>query len=307
MAIAKVDMFTEEELREIVQDCTSYRELVRRLGYAQVGNNHKTIQARLEKYNISIEHFTGVAKGQEKRSESNVFCKNSTATQSTLRRWYKKGNYSEYKCAICGQEPFWNGKELTLTLDHINGCNHDNELSNLRWVCPNCDRQLDTFAGKNTNRENYYNYDKQQEKLQEKVPEEQKQQQQEREGKIPDKDSLLEILIENKGSFTRVGKLFSVTDNSVRKWCKKYDLPYHTSDYQDKKEKRPKIIKDTRVRCIETGIDYSSFSDAARKLQQEGRIPSETKLESAAVAIGRVANGQRATAYGYTWVLLSNI
>lgn len=306
MAKAKIDNFAEEELRQIVKNCTSYRELARKLGYASIGNNHKTIQARLEKYNISIEHFTGVAKEATRRTEENVFCKNSTATQAVLRRWYKKGGYSEYKCAICSQEPFWNGAELTLTLDHIDGDNHNNELSNLRWVCPNCDRQLSTFAGKNCNRENYYNYNKQQTELKEKTFEEQKRQQ-ERESKIPDKDSLLEILIENNGSFTQVGRLFSVTDNSVRKWCKKYGLPYHTSDYQDKKEKRPKIVKDTRVRCVETGIDYVSFSDAARKLQQEGKIPSETKLESAAVAIGRVANGQRATAYGYTWVLLSNI
>ena len=51
--------------------------------------------------------------------------------------------------SICGQLPIWNSKELTLTLDYINRNNKDNRLSNLSWVCPNCDRQLDTFAGKN--------------------------------------------------------------------------------------------------------------------------------------------------------------
>ena len=86
-----------------------------------------------------------------KRNPENIFIKNSTASQTTLRRWYEKGNYTEYKCSICGQEPFWNGKELTLTLDHINGDNRDDRLENLRWVCPNCDRQLDTFCSKNTN------------------------------------------------------------------------------------------------------------------------------------------------------------
>lgn len=38
---------------------------------------------------------------------------------------------------------------MVLTLDHINGHNHDNRLENLRWVCPNCDRQLETYAGRN--------------------------------------------------------------------------------------------------------------------------------------------------------------
>ena len=52
-------------------------------------------------------------------------------------------------CSICGQKPFWNGKPLTLTLDHIDGDNTNDVLTNLRWVCPNCDRQLDTFGSKN--------------------------------------------------------------------------------------------------------------------------------------------------------------
>ena len=53
---------------------------------------------------------------------------------------YLKGNYSEYKCAICGLEPIWNGKPLTLTLDHIDGDHYNDTLENLRWICPNCDR-----------------------------------------------------------------------------------------------------------------------------------------------------------------------
>jgi hypothetical protein len=31
-------------------------------------------------------------------------------------------------------------------------------------------------------------------------------------------------------NFTQVGKYFGVTDNSVRKWCKKYGLPIHTKE-----------------------------------------------------------------------------
>lgn len=31
-------------------------------------------------------------------------------------------------------------------------------------------------------------------------------------------------------SFLSIGKDFSVTDNAIRKWCKKYQLPYKTSD-----------------------------------------------------------------------------
>ena len=43
----------------------------------------------------------------------------------------------------------WNGKELVLILDHINGKNRDDRLDNLRWVCPNCNAQLETFGTRN--------------------------------------------------------------------------------------------------------------------------------------------------------------
>lgn len=150
MATAKVDLLSKEELEEIVNSSKTLQEVLRKIGYSSVsGANRNTVQKRIDKYNISTEHFTkGVSNGIQ-RTEENVFCVNSTATQTTLRRWYIKGNYTEYKCSICGQEPFWNNKPLTLTLDHIDGNNTNDVLSNLRWVCPNCDRQLDTFGSKN--------------------------------------------------------------------------------------------------------------------------------------------------------------
>ena len=147
---AKVDLLTKEQLEEIVQSSKTLQEVLRKIGYSSVsGANRATVQKRIDKFNISTEHFTkGVGKGI-KRTEENTFIKNSSASQATLRKMYYNGSYTEYKCSICGQEPFWNGQPLSLTLDHIDGDNKNDVLSNLRWVCPNCDRQLDTFGSKN--------------------------------------------------------------------------------------------------------------------------------------------------------------
>lgn len=47
----------------------------------------------------------------------------------------------------------------------------------------------------------------------------------------PTKEELFNILQQVQGNFTEVGRQYGVTDNAVRKWCKSYDLPYHSSDY----------------------------------------------------------------------------
>jgi hypothetical protein len=46
----------------------------------------------------------------------------------------------------------WNTKPLKPILDHVNGCKWDNRPQNLRWVCPNCDSQLETRGGRNRGR-----------------------------------------------------------------------------------------------------------------------------------------------------------
>ena len=46
-------------------------------------------------------------------------------------------------------EPMWNGKSITLQLDHTNGIRTDNRLENLRLLCPNCHSQTITFSGRN--------------------------------------------------------------------------------------------------------------------------------------------------------------
>lgn len=231
-----IDKYSEEELRQLVSESKTFRELSIKIGYTPTGKTNQTIRSRLEKYNISTEHFTTVGATAISRNEENVFCKDSTATQAVLRRWYVKGNYSEYKCSICGLPPFWNNQELTLTLDHINGCNKDNRLENLRWVCPNCDRQLPTFAGKksqehqNLSKKNSicktcgteisYGSDYCRECYGKSL----------RVVERPSPEILFEEL--RASNFSAVGRKYGVTDNTIRKWCKAYGMSTKSADYK---------------------------------------------------------------------------
>ena len=52
--------------------------------------------------------------------------------------------------------------------------------------------------------------------------------------KRPNKDELCDIIKLYNGNFTKIGEFFGVSDNAVRKWCRKYDIPSHSFDYKYK-------------------------------------------------------------------------
>lgn len=48
--------------------------------------------------------------------------------------------------------------------------------------------------------------------------------------KIPNKESFIKSIIELKANFTKIGEKYQVSDNAIRKWCKKYNLPYRKKE-----------------------------------------------------------------------------
>lgn len=222
------DNYTPEEIKNILKYSSSYKDFARKIGYSNTpsGDTLKMLQKKLVNYDTS--HFQESV-NKTLRTKENTFVENSTASQSSLRKLYFRGNYTPYLCSICGQKPIWNGKALTLVLDHINGVNNDDRLENLRWVCPNCNQQLETTGSRNPNRKifakKYYCIDCGKE-----ISKGQRYRECQAKSRIIPEDKMpvsreeLKSLIRTK-TFVDIGKQFGVSDNAIRKWCDKFNLP----------------------------------------------------------------------------------
>ena len=65
-----------------------------------------------------------------------------------LKNRMLKEKILENKCSECGIIE-WNGKQINLELDHIDGVRGNHKLNNLRLLCPNCHSHTDTYRNKN--------------------------------------------------------------------------------------------------------------------------------------------------------------
>jgi hypothetical protein len=60
-----------------------------------------------------------------------------------------------YECSCC-KISNWNNKPIVLEIDHIDGNSENNRPENLRFICPNCHSQTDTYKARNIGKGRHY-------------------------------------------------------------------------------------------------------------------------------------------------------
>ena len=151
MQRSKIWEIPEDEFKAIVAHSTSITDILRKLGVSWGGDTRQTLQKRIEMLHLDTSHLSAWKEfePENKIPLEEILVENSTYKRTHLKKRLVENNLLEYRCAICGLEPQWEGKDLVLWLDHINGVKDDHRLENLRFLCPNCHSQTETFAGKN--------------------------------------------------------------------------------------------------------------------------------------------------------------
>jgi hypothetical protein len=158
--------YTDSAIIEAVQSSRSIRQVLAKLNLSPTGANYIAIQQHFRRLQLDTAHLLG--QGWLKGGTSSpwsppkpletILVEHSTchATSRLKRRLIREGLLVNC-CAICGSPPSWQGQPLVLILDHINGNRSDNRIENLRLLCPNCNSQQPTFAGRNKGRCNFIN------------------------------------------------------------------------------------------------------------------------------------------------------
>lgn len=148
--------WSDAQLADCVQSSISVNEMLPKLGLSKSGGNHRTIKQHIRRLNLDISHFLGCGHNLKKKFYgrglplSKILIRDSTYSNNySLKRKLFACGLLKNECYLCNCQPVWRGAVLVLRLDHKNGIYNDNRIENLRILCPNCDSQLSTYAGRN--------------------------------------------------------------------------------------------------------------------------------------------------------------
>lgn len=155
MGMPKTSPMSNKEL--MIEACkkSSIKEALNFLGLREAGGNYLLFKKWCKEHGLKIPVANNYKKTENARLAKTiphelVFKKNSNYLNRTgiKKRMIEIG--IKYECCWCGIGPEWNGKKLTLQLDHINSVYNDNRIENLRFLCPNCHTQTDGYAGRSS-------------------------------------------------------------------------------------------------------------------------------------------------------------
>jgi hypothetical protein len=149
MSKAKWRNFTRQEIEQHVKESYSWAALANKLGYnTKSGSYLATMQSMVTELSLDVSHFTGQAWNKNNfdygRFRKDNAIKSSQAIDALA---FIRG----HRCENCGLAE-WIGQPISLEVHHLDGNSLNNELDNLKLLCPNCHALTENYRGKNINK-----------------------------------------------------------------------------------------------------------------------------------------------------------
>lgn len=146
--------YTKEILEPIVKNSTSVRQILNELGLKPTGGNHAYMVSILKYLEIDVSHFLGRGSSVGERIESRkspfdyltIWDNSKCVSVDNIKKRIFRDKIKEKRCEKCGLFT-WNEKEIPLELHHIDGNRWNNNLDNLKILCPNCHSQTKNNSG----------------------------------------------------------------------------------------------------------------------------------------------------------------
>ncbi|KKN44419.1 hypothetical protein LCGC14_0693330 [marine sediment metagenome] len=144
-----------EELKEAIRTSTSIRQVLMKLDVAPKGGNYRVFHRSVEYFDLDTSHFTGMqwSKGKTlgtKRDLVTYLSNEFSITSHKLRLRLLEEEVFPHQCNECKRD-LWLEQPIPLELEHVDGNHTNNNLENLRLLCPNCHAQTPTYRGRNRN------------------------------------------------------------------------------------------------------------------------------------------------------------
>lgn len=155
----------KDEMQKIFDTSNTYGEVLNFFKMSPSCGNYKTLNQVISEYDLQLDTLknnrlkkaseTSINNNSNRKTNEEIFIKNSTYLNRDLIKKKLLLIGFNYECSECKIGDEYNHKPISLQLDHINGVNNDNRIDNLRFLCPNCHSQTETFSGKRHKKTNY--------------------------------------------------------------------------------------------------------------------------------------------------------
>ena len=219
---------SKASLQKAIDSSCSLWEALKTIGVKTTTQHYyAVIRQRIITENLSVVQMQ---KNNEKRHPihhkrlrlDDILCEGSKVNNQSLKKKLITAGLKDDVCEKCGVESRWQNEHLVQQIDHINGDSCDNRIDN-------CHSQTPTFAGKNQKKQklrvktyccsdcgtSIHRGSQRCDKCARNA----------RPKKLSVSRRDLHALVHvQKMPFTRIGKMYEVSDNAIRKRCRKLGI-----------------------------------------------------------------------------------